>query len=127
MIGQVKLRPTDRLYTKIQRIRFNYTCQKCGRKYTESGNLQNLGVSHYYGRAREATRYDDDNVTLLCNLPCHRNWEGEKRGEYTKYMIERLGEDGFNSLTLKANSYKKRDDAATLEVLKKRLREIGED
>ena len=111
---KIKLRKSDRLFTPIQRFRFDYTCQKCGKKYNEydKGSLRNLGVSHYYGRSRENTRYDDDNVTLLCNLPCHRKWEGEERGDYTEYMIERLGQRGFEELTKRANTYHKRDDKA---------------
>ncbi len=110
---KIKLRKADRLYTQVTRFRFNYTCQKCGRKYRETERLYNLGVSHYYGRSRENTRYDDDNVTLLCNLPCHRKWEGEERGDYTEYMINRLGQKGFEALTERANTYKKRNDKVT--------------
>lgn len=119
---KVKLRKSDRLYTKVTRFRFNYTCQKCGRKYDENGSLYNLGVSHYYGRSRENTRFDDDNVTLLCNLPCHRKWEGEERGDYTEYMMGRLGAEGFKTLTQRANTYKKRNDAETERILLEKIK-----
>jgi len=122
---KIKLRKTDLLFTKIQRFRFNYTCQKCSRKYDEYARLYNLGVSHYYGRSREATRYDNDNVTLLCNLPCHRLWEGMERGDYTEYMITRLGQKGFEELTARSNTYKKRDDIQTEIILKSKLMEMG--
>ena len=121
---RIKLRKADRLFTQIQRFRFNYTCQKCGKKYSEHGSLRNLGVSHYYGRSRENTRYDDDNVTLLCNLPCHRKWGGEERGDYTEYMIERLGQRGFEALTKRANTYKKRNDAEMEEILKEKIKTV---
>ena len=121
---KIKLRKSDILYTELQRFRFNYTCQKCGREYTDKKSLQNLGVSHYYGRSRENTRFDDENCTLLCNFPCHRKWEGEERGDYTEYMIERLGQGGFMALTLKANTYKKRDDKSTEKKLKEKLKGV---
>ena len=121
---KIKLRKADKLFTRIQRFRFDYTCQKCGRKYNETQPLYNLGVSHYYGRSRENTRFDDDNVTLLCNLPCHRKWEGEERGDYTEYMIERLGQKGFEELTKRANTYKKRNDAEMEEILKEKIKEL---
>ena len=122
----IKLRPTDLLFTKIQRFRFDYTCQNCGKKYDEydTHKLANLGVSHYYGRSRESTRFDDDNVTLLCNFPCHTKWGGEERGDYTEYMINRLGQKGFEELTQRANSYKKRDDKAMEIVLRIKLKEL---
>ena len=118
---KIRLRKADKLFTQIQRFRFDYTCQKCGRKYNEDKPLYNLGVSHYYGRSRENTRFDDDNVTLLCNLPCHRKWEGEERGDYTEYMIKRLGQKGFEELTKRANTYHKRDDKAMEANLKEKI------
>ena len=122
---QIKLRATDRIFTKIVRIIFKYTCQKCGREYRPDEPLGNLGVSHYYGRARENTRYDISNVSLLCNFPCHRSWEGEERLEYKEYMIKRLGQEGFDILTLKAHTYHKRDDKMTLIILKAWLKELS--
>jgi len=120
---KVKLRKTDRLFTRIVRIIFKNTCQRCGKEY--HGSLSNLGVSHYYGRARENTRFLLDNVTLLCNLPCHQFWgHGEGRDDYKAYMIKRLGQDGFDRLTLAANLYCKRDDAAVEMVLKAWLKEL---
>lgn len=119
---KIKLRKSDRLFTQIQRFRFGYRCQKCGKQYGELGSLRNLGVSHYYGRSRENTRYDNDNVALLCNLPCHRKWGGEERGDYTEYMINRLGQEGFEKLTKRANTYKKRNDAETEEILSEKIK-----
>ncbi len=123
---KIKLRKVDLLFSKIQRFRFDYTCQKCGRKYRKdfSQPLANLGVSHYYGRSRENTRFDDDNVTLLCNFPCHNKWGGEERGDYTEYMLTRLGQEGFNELTRRANTYRKRDDEAMKVILEARLKEV---
>ena len=119
---KIKLRKSDKLFTHITRFRFNYTCQKCGKKYREDESLYNLGVSHYYGRSRENTRFDNDNVTLLCNFPCHRRWEGEERGDYLEYMIERLGQKGFEELTERANTYKKRNDAEMEASLKEKIK-----
>ena len=106
---KVKLRKTDRLWTKHIRTRDKYTCQKCEKTYpTES--CRNLGVSHYWGRGRENTRFDEDNCIALCTLPCHQNWGGEGRQEYTDFMKQRLGEKGFADLELRAHMRKKRDD-----------------
>jgi len=123
-IGKIKLRPTDRLFSKIVRIIYNFTCQKCGRVYPRDGDLHNLGVSHYWVRNRESTRFDLENVTLLCNLPCHRRWEGEERADYTAYMIERLGQGAFGLLTLRAHTYQKRDDVLMLMYLKQELKKL---
>ena len=86
--------------------------------------MHNLGVSHYWGRSRESTRYDLDNVTLLCNLPCHQRWGGEERAEYTQYMINRLGQERFDLLTVWANTYQKRDDALVEMYLRQKIKEL---
>ena len=121
---KIKLRKTDRLFTQLMRLIYKYTCQKCGRVYSPDDGLRNLGVSHYYGRSRENTRFDEDNCTLLCNLPCHRRWEGEEREDYKNYMIDRLGQRGFDILTVMANVYKKRDDALTEFILEEKIKDL---
>ncbi len=106
---KVKLRKTDKLWSKYIRRRDNWTCQKCGRVYT--GKKQNLGVSHYWGRGRENTRFDEDNCISLCSLPCHQSWgHGDGRSEYTEFMKKRLGEQGYDDLMLRAHMRKDRDD-----------------
>ena len=106
---KVKLRQTDRLWSQYIRRRDNFTCLKCGRVYKTK--KQNLGVSHYWGRGRENTRFDEENCISLCSLPCHQNWgHGDGREEYTEFMKKRLGESGFENLMLRAHIYKKKDD-----------------
>lgn len=123
---KIKLRKTDRLFSRIVRILYNFTCQKCGRVYSRDGDLHNLGVSHYYGRSRESTRFDLENVTLLCNLPCHHRWGGEERADYTQYMKERLGQVGFDLLTVRAYTYQKKDDVLMLMCLNQEIKELEE-
>lgn len=120
---RVKLRKADRLFTELVRQIYNYTCQKCGRIYIpDVHNLANLGVSHYFSRRKEATRFDLDNVTLLCNFPCHRLWETENRAEYKEHMINRLGQEGFDLLEYRSHTYLKRDDKMVELYLKEKLR-----
>ena len=120
---KIKLRKTDRLLTKLARIIYGYTCQRCGKVYSPEGDLHNLGVSHYWVRSRESTRFDLDNVTLLCNMPCHTKWAGEDRADYTEYMIKRLGQEGYDLLMLRANLYCKRDDFTVELILNTMLKE----
>ena len=114
---KIHLRKTDKLFTEIMRKTQDFTCQRCGTKYVIDGvavrSLQNLGVSHYWVRNRENTRFDLENCDLLCNLPCHRLWEGEDREKYTEFMIKKLGQGGFDLLMVRAHTYKKRDDFFT--------------
>lgn len=112
---RTKLRKTDRLWTKYIRRRDNFTCQKCGRVYDPKKTtlLKNLGVSHYWGRGRENTRYDEDNCICLCSIPCHQAWgHGDERDAYKELMKKRLGEKGFGDLELRAHLYKKKDNVS---------------
>jgi len=122
-IFKIKLRTTDKMWTKYIRTRDNYTCQKCGRRYTKD-NCQNLGVSHYHSRRHENIRFDDDNCIALCSIPCHRYWGTEGRAEYTEFMKRRLGEERFKNLEIRKNIIKKRDDKADKIILKQLLEKM---
>ncbi len=106
----MKLRANDKKFRKFILARDEYTCQRCGTRYDPSQNLQGLHVSHFWGRGRENTRFDGDNACLLC-WGCHRLWgHGDGRGEYSSYMVEKLGIRGFDALAARAHTTKKRDD-----------------
>lgn len=120
---KTKLRPADKLWTQFMRIKGHYTCVRCGKVYSPE-NCRNLGVSHYWSRSHNATRYDEDNCDLLCTLPCHQYWgHGEGRSEYTEYMIKKLGKEGYDALDARAHSYQKRDDKMAVLVIKELLNE----
>jgi len=120
---KIKLRKTDRLFTRLIRERDNYTCRRCGRVYPED-NCQNLGVSHFWGRGRENTRFDSENCDALCTLPCHAIWAEEDRKEYEAFKIRQLGQEGFDLLDVRAHTYKKRDDKMDEIILKEMLKEL---
>lgn len=121
-IFKVKLRSSDRLWTKYKRLKENYTCQKCGREYLPD-DCRNLGVSHYHGRSHENVRFDEDNTPCMCNLPCHHYFDQHK-GEYREYMVKRLGQEGFDMLELRAHIRKSRDDKMDAIIIKELLKEV---
>ena len=105
---RIKLRPTDRLFSKYIRKRDDYTCQRCRKTYEP--NAKGLECSHYWGRGRENTRFDPLNCIALCT-GCHRIWgHGDGRDEYRDFMLKKLGRKGFDSLDARAHTHKKRDD-----------------
>ena len=120
---KIKLRKTDRLFTKYLRKKQDYTCQRCGRVYPPD-DCRNLGVSHYWGRGHENTRFDEDNCDLLCTLPCHHIWGGDGRLEYMEFMKRKLGEKGYDLLDIRAHTYKKRDDKLDAIVIRELLKEV---
>ena len=83
----IRRRLADRWFTKYIKAIRNNTCEKCHTKH--AANSKGLHVSHYFSRAREATRFDNRNVDLLCTA-CHKFFTYH-RGEYTKWKCRRLG------------------------------------
>ena len=126
MFGKVKIRRTDTLYTRYIRERDDYTCQRCRRSYPPDA-CRNLEVSHFWGRGRENTRFDDDNCVALCQLPCHQYWgHGEGCVDYQEFMEDRLGRAGYDTLMIRAHTYKKQDDILDALIIRKKL-EIQEE
>ena len=120
----MRLRPTDQLFRKYVLLRDDYTCAKCKKKYSPDENLQGLHVSHYWGRGRENTRFAPDNVCLLC-YGCHRIWgHGDGKDQYKQFMIDRLTQQGFDMLDVRAHLSKKRDDSLDKIFIKELLKEV---
>lgn len=122
-IGKTKLRKVDRIFSLLIRERDGWRCKACGDKSKNyEHNRQGLHCSHYYSRGRENTRFDFDNCISLCTYH-HNQWgHGDKRGDYTEHMINRLGQKGFAELAIRANSYKKKNDIEMEEILKERIK-----
>ena len=119
--GTTKRRPADITYSQYLRKLRGYRCEKCGARHEP--NSKNLGVSHYWGRVNESTRYDDQNCDILCNIPCHQYFESHKT-EYETWKRERIGVKAFKALDVKAHTYKKRDDAMRLIEVKELLKSL---
>ena len=122
-IFKIKRRGTDRLWTQYKKITEKYTCQKCGRQYAVD-NCRNLGVSHYHGRGHENVRFDEENTPCLCNIPCHEYFDTHKT-EYAAFMRQRLGDERYDLLALRAHIYKARDDKSDVIIIKQLLKEVN--
>lgn len=113
----VKIRKADRLFSQYIRERDGWTCQRCGKRHDKSS--RNFGVSHFWGRKRESTRFEPDNCVSLCNIPCHNDWgHGDGRDAYRDFMIRRLGQARFDSLMIQANTCQKKDDEMAILYIK---------
>lgn len=107
---KIKLDKCDILFSKGIRLR-DKECVRChgkGEMNKEGLPIGGLQCSHYFGRGRESTRFDEKNCDSLC-YGCHQYWGSVNREEYRDFKIKQLGENGFNILTLRFNQYKKKD------------------
>lgn len=98
---RIKRDPLDKLLREYLLLRDDYTCQWCGRQYSQDDNLMGLHVSHFKGRRKKSVRYDEENTCLLC-FGCH-NHVHDNPEEHTDFFKKRLGSDAFDALILRAN------------------------
>jgi hypothetical protein len=114
VFGKIKIRPSDSVFSIYIRTRDNWTCQKCGASFSPpTRQLQN---SHFWGRGKESTRFDPENCDALC-VKCHQ-WFEEHKTEYEAWKKDRMGEQAFNKLMVRAHTPGKRDDTLALIVAK---------
>lgn len=102
---KVKIDVADSLFSKWIRRRDKWQCQRCLRQYEE--NDQRLQNSHFYGRSHENTRFEPDNCDALC-YGCHQYFTSNP-GDYAAWKLNKIGQKRFDSLTIQANTYKKKD------------------
>lgn len=106
------LRQADRIFSDFIRSRDNWTCRNCGKMFKEkSGQLHN---SHFWGRGKMATRFDEKNCIALCYYCHYWRFEKEKQGEYRDLMIKWLGIDGYQDLEFKSKVLVKKTEAILL-------------
>lgn len=122
--NKIKIRQSDRLWTQYMKLKYKNLCAICGRIHPQGS--KGLGVSHFFNRRKESVRYNEDNCILACNIPCHAEWEHEKKEgrAYYSFMLNKLGENGFNRLKILANTIGKRDDKLQVIRIKQMIKEL---
>lgn len=124
---KIKLRPADTLFSNYIRQRANWKCERCGKVCRIGGEwIYKLEASHYYGRAKESTRFDPDNVYSLC-FTCHKRMGGhtrDEKGEYDLWVKEKLGKRRYDLLRIRANSVGKKDDVMTILYIKELIKSL---
>lgn len=110
----MKLRQSDIVFSKYIRLR-DFGCVRCGTpvRLNNEGLPVSHHASHYFGRGRENTRFDPENVDCLCH-GCHKIWGSDDKEGYRNFKINQLGQKEYDLLTLRANQHKKRDDKMDL-------------
>src|SRR3990167_329747 len=111
MWGGIKRRPADIKFSQYIRKLRNYICEVCGTRHDEKS--KNCGLSHFWPRSAESVRFDESNVEILCNIPCHQYFESH-RTEYEQWKLKQMGKKAYNSLMLRAHTPKKKDDKLVL-------------
>lgn len=122
---KVKRRKTDALFSQFIRERSHWLCEYCSKDF--KGRPGALHCSHYYGRGRESVRFDPDNCMALCAYHHHYLGHSDHHDMYKIIMEKKLGKRGFDLLTLRANTYRKRDDIMDLLYIQQLLKEVSKE
>lgn len=119
----IKPRKSDKIFSLYIRTRDGFKCQVpiCGRTAAMGYQMQ---ASHWFGRAVEPCRFDENNVITLC-AGCHRRLHGKGNAEYDELMEQRLGKKRYNLLLLRGyRERKKRDDVMDEKYCQKLLDDL---
>lgn len=121
---RVKIDLADKTFSQYIRLR-DRSCARCGSlvELNNAGLPVSHQASHYYGRVREATRFDPENVDCLC-YGCHKIWGSDDKEGYRQFKIKQLGQRNFDLLTLRAGQYQKKDRKLALIQAKLLLKSI---
>lgn len=109
----------DKYFSLWIRWRAGWKCQRCLKQFEV--NSQGLHCSHFWGRAREATRFDPDNCVAHChgchsfltaNPELHREWK-----------LKQIGQREYDKLMIRAHLTQKKDRTIAAIYWKQRLAE----
>lgn len=97
----IKRTASDALWSNYVRSRDNWTCQRCGRKYSPN-NAGGLHCSHYFGRSNYAVRFCLLNTESLCH-GCH-SYFTKNPHDHRQHKFEKLGSKLYEELLIKKNT-----------------------
>lgn len=121
-MSKIKIDPADKAFSLYIRTRDNWTCQRCGKKYEPPTSA--LHCSHFMGRGKEATRFDEENADSLC-YGCHRYFTAQP-AEHYQWQINRKGKKVVDSLIIRSNQYQKKDRKLAKIYWSERLKQLQE-
>ena len=110
----VRIDQADRYFSLFVRYRANWTCERCFTRY-EVGS-QGLHCSHFWGRARESTRFDPENASAHCH-GCHAFFTANPE-LHRAWKLKQIGQRAYDLLMIRAETRQKKDRALAAIVCK---------
>lgn len=114
----MKLDKADVIFAKYIKTRDGWRCKRCGVQYQEGD--RGLHCSHFHGRTRESTRFDEDNCISLC-MGCHKYFDEVNRQSYCEFKQKQLGEEKYKALRVRADTLIKKDREMSYIIAKQLL------
>lgn len=121
---KIRITALDSMFSNyIRWIRDKGKCQRCGIQYRPP--TSGLQCSHFHGRRKQSVRFDEENCTAMCH-GCHA-WLTANPIAHVNFMFNRLGEQRYNLLMIRANTPAKPDYKAIEIWLKQEMIKANSD
>lgn len=116
---RIKRNPLDKLFSDYIRAKAGWKCERCGNVPDRRG----LHCHHFQRRRKQSTRFDEDNCLSLC-LGCHQFFQ-ENDEEEKFFMVQKLGQERFDMLLVRARTLTKYVDKSAIELyLRAKIQEL---
>jgi len=120
---KIKIDKADKAFSQYIRLR-DMECRKCHSivQKNDKGLPVSHQASHFMGRGKENTRFNELNVDTLC-MGCHMYFTAHPL-EHVDWQIEVKGQETVDELRLWSNQYKKKDRAAEYLYWNQKLKDL---
>jgi hypothetical protein len=112
----------DKLFSEFIRKRAMKNAGGCERCHAGKSSYKSLQCSHFHGRRKRSVRYDIDNAIGICGA-CHM-YLGANPAEHVLFFLEKLGQEKFNNLHIRAQFHYKIDEQAIALDLRQRIKDL---
>lgn len=120
---KIKISPLDKLFSEYIRRRAMQRVGGCERCLSGKVDYKQLQCSHFIGRGRKSTRYDEDNAVGLC-MGCHTHL-GANPLEHTQWFTDKIGQEKLDLLQARSRITYPKPDKKLIELyLKEKIAEI---
>lgn len=121
----IKRDPADDIFSKYIRLR-DMECRRCHSlvSLNDKGDPVSHQASHFQGRGKEATRFDEENVDTLCG-GCHQYFTANP-GEHYMWQVKMKGQKTVDLIILRSNQYHKKDRQLAKMYWAQRYKELKE-
>jgi hypothetical protein len=122
---KVKIDKADKVFSQFIRTR-DKQCRRCKSpvEFNQKGEPVTHQCSHFQGRAKEATRFDEENADTLCG-GCHMYFTANP-GEHYMWQVKEKGQKTVDMIILRSNQYHKKDRQLAFMYWNQRLKELRE-
>lgn len=120
---KIKIDAADKVFSQYIRLR-DKACRRCGSpvSFNNNGLPVSHQASHFQGRGKENTRFDEDNVDTLC-AGCHQYLTANPAEHYL-WQVKIKGQEKVDEIILRSNVYMKKDRKLQKLYWEQRLKEL---